>query len=119
MTEPSGVRVWLPVVAGIGLWIVHLSSLSALTRHSCIDPGSNWIAHAVTAVTAILTVVAMGFCEALRRRGARSESSGAPDSDLGPSLVFIGWLGLATGAFSLALILYEGSWAVWVSPCHA
>jgi hypothetical protein len=111
--EPHGVALWGPSAAAIVAWLVHLTALSALSPVSC-DHSTNWVAHLLTAITGAVTVAAMVACVGLRRRGLR-----AGDGDeVGPSLVFAGTFGLVMGAFSLALILYEGSWALWVAPCH-
>ena len=121
MTEPSGVRVWVPVSAGIFLWLVHLITLSSLSRSACVD-GTNWLAHVVTSVTALLTIAAMVACEGLRRRGVRAaharDDAADDDAELMRNLEFLGLFGIIIGAFSLALILYEGSWAITVPACH-
>jgi len=124
MNEPHGVRVWLPVWAGIALWMIHLTALSALTRSSCVH-GTNWRAHVVTLVTAALTVVALVACQALVRDGHRGaalatdgEAAAEAETETGWNLVFVGRFGLVLNAFSLILILYEGSWALWIPPCH-
>jgi hypothetical protein len=117
VNEPHGVRVWAPVSAGIGLWMIHLTALSALTRTACRHD-LTWVAHAITAATAGLTVLAMLGCEALRRQGQRDPADDEDGRELRLNLVFVGWLGLIIGGFSLALILYEGSWAATVPACH-
>lgn len=118
MKEPHGLAVWVPVSAGIGLWMVHLTALSALTRTACRHD-LTWVSHTITAVTAGLTILAMVGCELLRRRGRRgADDEPEPERELRLNLVFLGWFGLIIGGFSLALILYEGSWAATVPACH-
>lgn len=110
--------MWVPVTAGIVAWLVHLTALAALTRDECRHH-TTWVSHVITGATATATVLAMVGCELLRRRGVRAaERPDEPAHQLGRELVFIGWFGLLIGGFSLALILYEGSWAVTVPACH-
>jgi hypothetical protein len=120
VSEPSGVRVWVPATAPIALWLVHLVALSALTRSACAD-GTNWVAHVLTAALGALTALAIVACELLRRRGARLAAEATDDgaAEVPRNLEFIGIFGMLLGAFSLALILYEGSWAITVPACHA
>ncbi|HRW39610.1 MAG TPA: hypothetical protein P5254_18065 [Aquihabitans sp.] len=124
MNEPSGVRLWVPVTAGIVLWMVHLTASSALANWSC-RYGLGWVDHLLTATTAGATVLAMVACERFRRRGVRHRDDRGEGGDgagaaveLARNLEFLGWFGLILGGFSLLLILYEGSWALTVPACH-
>ena len=69
--------------------------------------------HAATALTAAVTLVAMAMSAALVREGRDPEDADTP----GGQITFLGVLGLMVGAINLALILLEGSYAIFVDPC--
>ena len=54
-----------------------------------------------------------GHVAALVREGRDREDADTP----GGQLTFLGLLGLMVGAINLALILLEGSYAIFVEPC--
>ncbi len=120
---PSGLRTWFAVGGGIGAWLVHLIAVASLARISCTGSGTGtWVVHGLTVALALVTVGAMVLAEGLRRA--------APDGDDPPAatavvtaegfatLEFLGRFGLLVGAVNLLLIVFEGSMAVWLSPCR-
>jgi hypothetical protein len=119
-TGPGGVHVWFAAVGGIGIWMAHLIAVASLARIACTGSGvATWWNYGITAVAAALTLYAMALSEGLRRRG-RAGGDGTV-STLGAegfaNLDFIGRFGLFVGACNLLLIVFEGSMAVWLSPC--
>lgn len=119
-TGPGGVHIWFAAVGGIGIWMAHLIAVASLARIACTGSGiATWWNYGITVVATALTLYAMALSEGLRRRG-RAGGDGSP-STLGAegfaNLDFIGRFGLYVGAANVLLILFEGSMAVWLSPC--
>ncbi|MGI9118725.1 MAG: hypothetical protein ACR2G7_01100 [Acidimicrobiales bacterium] len=121
---PGGPRTWFAALGGIGAWMVHLIAVAALARISCTHSSATiWWTHGATLITALVTLGAMALSEALRRAGP-SESDPAPvdtatvTAEGYANLEFLGRFGLIVGGFSLLLIVFEGSMAVWLSACH-
>ena len=105
--------LWYAVAGGIGAWTIHLLFLSSFVRFSCNVKGTGWVHHAVTAATALMTLVAMAMAWGLLRQGSADEASGEP----GGRTHFLGLLGLAIGGVNLLLILLEGSYVFFLHPC--
>ena len=101
------------VVGGIGAWTVHLLYLSSFAGFGCKHPEWRWSMHALTAATAGATALAIALAWALFRSAGDDERSGT----LGGQLRFLGVLGLLVGGINLVLILLEGSYAIFISPC--
>lgn len=109
----SPVAVWFAVTGGIGAWFVHLTFVASVVRLLCDYPGWTWVLHVATALTAAVTLVAMAMSAALVRESRDPEDADTP----GAQLRFLGLLGLLVGAINLALILLEGSYAIFLDPC--
>jgi hypothetical protein len=109
----KGIKLWFAVLGGIAAWTVHLLLVSALTRFTCNEHGTRWIMDALTLVTALVTVAAMWLCVGLIRG---SDDDEAADT-LSGNTQFLGVFGLMIGGINLALILLEGSYAWFLSPC--
>ena len=105
--------MWTAALGGIGLWMVHITAVSSLVQYACNAKGTLWWLHAATVVTALPTLAIMRVCWNLIRHSEEDESS----STLAGNHTFIGVFGFITGAFSLALILLEGSYVIFLSPC--
>lgn len=119
-TGPGGVHIWFAVGGSIGAWIVHLIAVASLARIACTGSGAaTWWNYGITIALAGVTVFAMVLSEGLRRMG-KAGGDGSPTT-IGregfANLEFLGWFGLAVGAANLLLILFEGSMAIWLSPC--
>ncbi len=111
-TGQGGVRAWAGAVGGIAAWMVHISALASLVELTCERPALEWGLHLVTAVTAGFTVVALWWCWALVR-GSEDHDAGSR----GGRLRFLGLFGLIMSGFSLVLILWEGSYVLFLDPC--
>ena len=109
----SFVATWFAVLGGIGAWLVHLTYAASVVRLTCEHPGLIWSIHAVTAVTALVTVFAIVMSAGLVRESADDESAGTRAGQIR----FLGLMGVLVGAINLALILLEGSFAIFLRPC--
>lgn len=117
---PGGLHVWFAACGGIGIWMAHLIAVASLARIACTGSGvATWWNYGITVVAAALTIYAMVLSDGLRRRGhAGDRGDASAVSDEGwANLEFIGRFGLVVGAANLLLIVFEGSMAVWLSPC--
>ncbi len=70
-----------------------------------------WTLHAATVVCAAVTVVALLLA---RRLYIVASGSDASSNDDAGQLLFLAQLGLLVGAINLALILLEGSYALFI-----
>ena len=109
----SPVLLWTAALGGIVLWMVHITFASGIVDFTCNEKGTLWTVHLATLVTALLTAAAMWICYGVMKTSGEDESSGS----LAGNHAFVGVFGLITGAFSLALILLEGSYVFFLSPC--
>jgi hypothetical protein len=107
-----GVRVWYATFGGIGAWTVHLVFLASAEHWTYLHPGYGWTLHAATAVCAAATIVALVLARRLLAAASGGDPSAANDAG---QLVFLAQFGLLVGAINLALILLEGSYALFIS----
>jgi hypothetical protein len=109
-----GLRRWYAVLSGIAWWLAHLVIEASLVRISCTHPGWRIVMHAVTIVTALGTIVAIVWSAQMARehKGVDDEGSGLPNRER-----FLGLFGVAIGAISLLLILWEGFYVLALSSC--
>lgn len=106
----TSVPGWQHAVAlwgGIGLWMVHLTSVTALVGFAC-DEDALWTIHLSTVVTAVLTVAVTALALRLRR---------VDDGLAGEAHGFLGTLAVWMNGFSLALIIGEGLPPLFLPPC--
>jgi len=108
-----GFRRWYAVLGGIGWWLVHETSLASLARATCLHPRLVWVLHSITLVTAVGTVLAMYWCVRMVV-AAPDEPDGSGEANWER---FLGLFGLATGAISLLLIIWEGSYVLAFNAC--
>ncbi len=115
--QPSitgGFWMWFGVVSGIGAWMVHITVLAAIVQFTCnAGPAWLWASHATTVATAAVTACGMLMCVRMIRRAGADEAAG----NLAGSVNFLGRFGLITGGLSLAVILLEGSFVLFIDPC--
>lgn len=111
--RPGGVLLWFAVLAGIVAWLVHLIALASLARWTCNEDGKRWVLDALTVGTAAVTIFAMWLCLGIVRGAQDDEAAGTPAA----RTRWLGVFGLMMGAINLALILLEGSFAWFISPC--
>ena len=109
----SPLLLWSAALVGIVAWMVHITFASGIIDFTCNKEGTLWTVHAATVVTGAVTVLGMWICYEVMRKAGDDESSGT----LAGNHSFVGVFGVITGAFSLALILLEGSYALFLSPC--
>ena len=104
-------EVWYAALGGAAVWMVHLVFVVSAEHWTHLHPRYGWTLHAATALCAAATFVAL----VLARRLYRAASGGDPaSSDDAGQLLFLAQLGLLVGAISLALILLEGAYAVFI-----
>jgi hypothetical protein len=103
----------LAIAAGPVLWMAHLSGASALVEYTCTEHRFEWAIHALTVATALPVLAATLYCVAL----ARAE----PDPEVAGTVAgrtrFLALFGALTAVISLALILLEGSYVLFISAC--
>ncbi|TML41700.1 MAG: hypothetical protein E6G27_06305 [Actinobacteria bacterium] len=108
--------LWVAVLGGIVFWLVHLTAEAALVGPACHHRDVRWVMHAVTAATGAATVIAMAACFRIVLR-ARGADGGDDSPTVAGRTLFLGLFGLLTGAISLALIVLEGAYVVFLNPC--
>jgi hypothetical protein len=115
----AGVVTWAAVLVGIVAWMVHISALSSLIDLTCERPEVEWALHLLTLVTAALTLLGVWWCLRLARASPAGDGDG--DGDERPAASarqrFLGFFGVIVGGFSALLILWEGSYVLFLNPC--
>jgi hypothetical protein len=115
-TAPAGgLRFWFAVLGGIGAWLAHLITLTSLVRYTCNVHGhTQWVEHAVTAATALVTLAALALCvQYLRAAGSDAdEGAGTPWG----RTRFLATFGVLSNSVNLLLILVEGTYVFVIRP---
>jgi hypothetical protein len=111
-TGQGGVKAWAGALVGIVAWTVHIVSLASLVDLICRQPSLEWVLHLITGATAGVTLLGLWWCLALVRGGASDAAGDRPGR-----LRFLGLFGLILSGFSLLLILWEGSYVLFLDPC--
>lgn len=106
------------LTGGVAAWAIHLVGLAALAAPAC-EHGLTWIQHALTGVTAVITIgsIAAG-ARLLPARGHGDARPGAEGPVSGERTRFLGFLAIAFGVASLALILLEGLPVAVINACR-
>lgn len=112
-TGQGGIKAWAGALVGIGAWNVHIVALASLVQLTCERPAVEWVLHVLTAVTAAVTLLGMWWCLELVRASRDPEAAGTR----GGRRAFLGLFGLMMGAFSVLLILWEGSYVLFLDAC--
>lgn len=112
-TGQVGVKAWTGALVGIAAWTLHIVALASLIELTCERPAVEWALHLLTAVTAGVTLLGMWWCLELVRKSRDSDAAGTR----GGRRAFVGLFGLMMGAFSVLLILWEGSYVLFLDPC--
>jgi hypothetical protein len=99
----EAVLVWYGLLGSIGAWTIHLLFFVTYVRYTCNAPGSLWVMHVVTAVTLVMTAVAIGLCLRMLHGSEGDEDS----DDEGGRAQFLARLGLLIGVVNFALIALE------------
>jgi hypothetical protein len=105
------VEVWYAALGGAAVWIVHLVFLVAAEHWTHLHARYGWTLHVATVVCALATVLALLLAWRLYDMARGSDPSGADDAG---QLLFLAQLGLLVNTISLALILIEGSYALFI-----
>jgi hypothetical protein len=100
--------VWYGLLGGIAAWTIHLLFFAAWVRYSC-NAKQDWALHVVTAVTLVMTAIAI----ALSFRFARVDGDDpeSADTDIGRTR-FLGQLGLLVGIINFLLISLEELYSI-------
>jgi hypothetical protein len=109
------IPLWVAITAGPALWALHLVGAGAVVEYACNTGGSEWPMHALTIATALPTVAALLYCVRVARVDPPDEPEGA--GTLAGRTRFLAVFGALTVAISLALIVLEGSYVLFISPC--
>lgn len=109
----SPALLWSAALVGIVAWMVHITFASGIVDFTCNKAGTLWSIHLATLATGAVTAAGIWICYGVMRRTGEDESSGT----LAGNHSFVGVFGVITGGFSLALILLEGSYVLFLSPC--
>ena len=115
-TAPAGgVKFWFAVLGGIVAWLAHLITVSSLVRYTCNVRGhTEWVEHAVTAATGLITVAALLLCLQYLRAAAPNgeEGEGTPWG----RTRFLAVFGVLSNSVNLLLILAEGTYVFVIRP---
>jgi hypothetical protein len=111
---PRGLRLWYAVTAGIFWWAAHILTFASLARWRCLHPGTDWVLHGVTVVTALGTLLAMWWSLRILREGRDADDGSADPRGLRH---FLGMLGLLIGLINLLLIVWEASYVFFIRAC--
>jgi hypothetical protein len=106
-----GIEVWYAAFGGIAAWTAHFLFVISAEHWSVLHSEYGWTLHAATAVCALATIVALVLAARLHAIASGSDASSNDDAG---QLLFIAQMGLLVGAISLALILLEGAYAVFI-----
>jgi hypothetical protein len=93
----------LAIAVPIAAWIVHLGATSALVHEQCAHSSVEWVMHGLTAITALICLGCALIGVAAWRRA---------------SLHFLGVLIVAVALTNLLVIVWEGSYTAFLSPCR-
>lgn len=113
LARRSPFLLWTAALIGIFAWMVHIMAVAGITQYTCNQHGTLWTMHVATVALSAVTAAGTWICWSLVKSSDRDDSDGT----LAGNHVFVGVFGVITGGFSLALILLEGSYALFLSPC--
>ncbi|HJP65801.1 MAG TPA: hypothetical protein VKA30_05790 [Actinomycetota bacterium] len=102
---PSSIAGWFAATGGIAAWMTHIVVLSSLAKEACGSDTAEWAMHAVTLACALVVAAALVVSVRLARTESRPWR-------------FIGRLGVILSLTNLLLIVFEGSYVVFLGPCH-
>jgi hypothetical protein len=103
---------WYALLGGIAAWTIHLLVLASIVRLTCNAHKYTSVMHVATAVTLLMTAVAIALSVRVLRAGSSDDTS---DTDEGRHR-FFGLLGVIIGVFNFALISLE---ELYVIVLHA
>jgi hypothetical protein len=103
--------MWSVALAGIAIWVVHLTAEAALVGLAERHHEAIYLMHALTVVLTLVTVGCVLLCLRLARHAARPEA----EWSTGGRTAFIGWFGVVTGIASVVLIVVEGTYIATIA----
>jgi hypothetical protein len=106
-----GITLILLAAVSVGAWAVHVFALSALARLHQHHPGVIWVMQGTTLLTALPCLAAIGVGWWWLRGTTTPSDEGSPTG----RTVFLCWMAILIGCFSLLLIVLE---ATFVSALH-
>jgi hypothetical protein len=95
---------WLVLFGGIGVWLVHLTGAAALAPLACDDRWALWGIHGLTALTAVIVMGQLVLSYRMRLAGDQN-------------MQFLSDVGVIVNVTNLLLILFEGSYVLFVRAC--
>jgi hypothetical protein len=112
-SRPAMTALWYGFSVGPVAWAVHIVGAAALVQYSCNAERWKWTLHALTLATAVPTAIGLAICLRIARRIPDPEDAPSP----GGRTDFLAKVGALTAAISLALILLEGSYVLFLHSC--
>ena len=109
--SPRAGAMWTASLAGIAIWIVHITAEAALVPYAEQHHDAVYLMHALTLVLALAAAACALWCLRL----ARAASSGEEEWSTGGRTAFIGWFGAITGCVSVVLIIVEGVYVATIT----
>jgi len=107
----NGVVLALLSGLAVGAWAVHVFAIAGLARLHESHPNVEWIMHGATLATALPCILAIGVGAWHLKRLRGEEGDGTPQG----RTIFLAWMTIVTGAFSLLLIVAED---VFITMVH-
>ncbi len=105
---------WTAVAFPIAIWMGHLIYSAAMVEVACTH-GLLWAINVGTVVAGLWVVGhLLSAVYVVLRAPTGSTTTRGPIEQLR----FLGILGITSAVFNLALIIGEGTYAIFISPCH-
>ncbi|MDQ1374633.1 MAG: hypothetical protein QOJ09_1971 [Actinomycetota bacterium] len=111
--RPAMTALWYGFSVGPVTWAIHIVGDAALVQYACNATRWHWTLHALTLATAIPTAIGLAICLSIARRIPDPEDAASPAGRTD----FLAKVGALTSAISLALILLEGSYVLFIRRC--
>jgi hypothetical protein len=112
-SRPGMTALWYGFSVGPVAWAIHIVGDAAIVRWACNDPSYHWSLHALTFATAVPTLVGLVICTSVARRISDPEDSASPAG----RTRFLAQVGAYVAGISLALILLEGVYVLFINHC--
>ncbi len=105
---------WAAVSFPIAIWMGHLIYSAAMVEVACTH-GLVWAINLGTVVAGLWVLGHLLSAIYVVRRAPDGATTTAGPIE---QLRFLGFLGITSALFNLALIIGEGTYAIFLSPCH-
>jgi hypothetical protein len=113
ISRPPMTALWYGFSVGPVAWAIHIVGDAALVRYACNDPRHHWWLHGLTVATAVPTLIGLAICMGVARRIAATEDAPSVDG----RTRFLAVVGAYLAGISLALILLEGVYVLFIGHC--